>query len=203
MNTLSDLPRRVLLIGAAAVLTLSAVSTVSIAAASGGISHDRPSATGCTVPALAGPGVDVVLADMRSMMGGGSMVNNHPGMLGQNDWARFNHGMMRVTATPETVAAGTVSLRVANTGYLTHELVLLPLAPGQQPGQRRVAADGRVAEIGSLGEASATCAAGAGDGIAAGSAGWVSLTLASGRYELLCNLPGHYTGGMWTELDVR
>jgi len=26
--------------------------------------------------------------------------------------------------------------------------------------------------------------------------------LAAGRYELLCNLPGHYAAGMYTELDV-
>ena len=30
----------------------------------------------------------------------------------------------------------------------------------------------------------------------------MTLTLTPGRYELLCNLPGHYTGGMYTELDI-
>jgi uncharacterized cupredoxin-like copper-binding protein len=111
--------------------------------------------------------------------------------------------MMTVTATPRAVASGAVSLRVANTGYLTHELVVLPLAPGEQPGQRAPGADGKVAETGRVGEASASCAAGAGDGIASGSSGWTTLIVSAGRYELLCNLPGHYTGGMWTELDVR
>lgn len=32
--------------------------------------------------------------------------------------------------------------------------------------------------------------------------GWVTLHLPTGRYELLCNLPGHYTVGMYAELDV-
>jgi uncharacterized cupredoxin-like copper-binding protein len=202
MTQLTALPRRTLLIAAAAVLALAAVSTVSIAGATGGFSHHRASAAGCTVPALPGAAVDVSLADMRSMMGGGPMMGGNRGRLSQHDWPRFTHGMMRVTATPAAVAAGTISLRVVNTGYLTHELVVLPLAPGQQPGQRTVGADGKVAETGSLGEASATCASGSGEGITAGSSAWVSLTLAAGRYELLCNLPGHYLGGMWTELDV-
>jgi uncharacterized cupredoxin-like copper-binding protein len=30
----------------------------------------------------------------------------------------------------------------------------------------------------------------------------VTLDLKPGRYELLCNLPHHYAGGMYTELDV-
>ena len=31
----------------------------------------------------------------------------------------------------------------------------------------------------------------------------MTLTLAPGRYELICNLPGHYAAGMFTELTVR
>jgi uncharacterized cupredoxin-like copper-binding protein len=203
MSALTALPRRAVLTAAAAVLALSGVSAAGIAAASDGFGHHRASAAGCTVPALPGAVVDVSQADMRSMMGGGSMMGGNRGLLSQNDWPRFSHGMMTVNATPTTVAAGVVSLRVANTGYLTHELVVLPLADGQQPGQRPVGADGKVAETGSLGEASATCAAESGEGIAASSSGWVSRTLTTGRYELLCNLPGHYAGGMWTEFDVR
>jgi uncharacterized cupredoxin-like copper-binding protein len=34
-------------------------------------------------------------------------------------------------------------------------------------------------------------------------ASWVTLTLRLGRYELVCNLPGHYAIGMHAELDVR
>lgn len=44
--------------------------------------------------------------------------------------------------------------------------------------------------------------AGEGDGIAADSTGWVTLHLPAGRYELVCNLPGHYAAGRYTELDV-
>lgn len=135
------------------------------------------SRTTCTTPSLPGRVVNVTVTDM---MGGG----------------------MRVLATPASVPAGTVSLRVANTGTLTRELVVLPLAAGQPPGSRPIGPDSTVSEAGSLGEASATCAAGPGDGIGPGAASRVTLTLHPGRYELICNLPGHYARGMYTELDV-
>jgi uncharacterized cupredoxin-like copper-binding protein len=53
-----------------------------------------------------------------------------------------------------------------------------------------------------LGEVSAGCAAGAGEGLPAGSVGWVTVTLPAGRCELVCNLPSHYADGMRQELDV-
>ena len=31
----------------------------------------------------------------------------------------------------------------------------------------------------------------------------MTLALKPGRYELVCNLPGHYAAGMHGELDVR
>jgi uncharacterized cupredoxin-like copper-binding protein len=154
--------------------------------------------TACTVPRLAGAVVDVTLIDMGGMMHG-----NGPGPMMGGSYPPGGHGMMRVLADRHTVPAGTVSLRVANAGTRTHELVVLPLAAGQWPGARPVGPDGKVSEAGSLGEASASCAPGAGEGIAPGAAGWVTLTLRPGRYELICNLPGHYARGMYTELDVR
>ena len=111
-------------------------------------------------------------------------------------------GMMRIYLNPATVAAGQMSFRALNTGWLNHELVVLPLAQGQFPGQRLIGPDGRVDESGSLGEASRTCGEGDGDGIAPGTTGWTTITLAPGRYELICNIAGHYAAGMYTELDV-
>lgn len=32
--------------------------------------------------------------------------------------------------------------------------------------------------------------------------GWVTVTLPPGRYELICNLPGHCAEGMYTQLTV-
>jgi uncharacterized cupredoxin-like copper-binding protein len=159
-------------------------------------------ARACTVPRLAGSVVDVTLIDMG---GRGMMNGSAPGpMMGGNyPQGGYPQGMMRIFADRHAVPAGMVSLRVANVGARTHELVVLPLAAGHLPGTRALGLDRKVSETGSLGEASATCAAGAGEGIAPGAAGWVTLNLRPGRYELVCNLPGHYAQGMYTELDVR
>jgi uncharacterized cupredoxin-like copper-binding protein len=79
---------------------------------------------------------------------------------------------MMLRAAPTTVTAGQITFVAQNMGRRTHELVVLPLA------------------------------AGAGDGILAGSVGWVTVTLLAGRYELMCNLPNHNGDGMRQELDV-
>jgi uncharacterized cupredoxin-like copper-binding protein len=155
----------------------------------GGGSEYHYSALSCAAPpALPGHTVNVTLADMgmTKMTSGTAPMGAH----------------MMLRATPATVAAGQVSLVASNMGWRTHELVVLPLAAGAAAGQRAPGADGKVDETGSLSEASSSCAAGAGDGIASGNVGWVTVTLAAGRYELLCNLPNHYSDGMYQELVV-
>ncbi len=123
--------------------------------------------------------VDVTVTDMGAMMGPGMM---GPGMMGrggmmgpgwngpngangpgQTGYRYPGMGMMRIVVTPASVPAGPVSLRVLNTGGLSHELVVLPLAQGQYPGWRVTGPDGKVDESGSLGEASRTCGADKGD----------------------------------------
>lgn len=136
---------------------------------------------------LPGTVVDVVAGDMGGRMRG--MGDRMPGR------------MFLRTSTLD-VPAGTVSLRVTNVGTVDHEVVVLPLAAGQRVGERAVGADGTVDESGSLGEASRSDGAGAGDGIEPGAAGWVTLDLEPGRYELVCNLPGHYADGMYALLVV-
>lgn len=165
----------------------------------------------CAAPALPGTVVDVTLTDMGGMMGGPGMMGNGPYGPGANNngypWPRRG-GTTRVFVNPSTVPAGPVSLRVRNKGALTHEVVVLPLPQGQLPGQRVSGPDGKVDETGSLGEASRTCGADDGMdiapyGIAAGGAsGWTTITLPPGRYELICNIAGHYWSGMFAELDV-
>ena len=124
-------------------------------------------------------------------------------MGGMMDGGMMSGGrMMGLVASPSVAGAGTVSFRVWNAGMMVHELVVLPLHAGGA-GTRPVGADRRVSEDGSLGEASSSCGEGPGEGIVPGAASWVSLELAPGRYELICNLPGHYALGMFTELDVR
>jgi len=157
--------------------------------------------------------VDITLTDMGGMMEPGMMEPGWSGAYGpgQNgyQWPRMGMmGMMRIFPNPATVAAGQVSLRALNTGWLNHELVVLPLAQGQFPGQRVIGSDGKVDEAGSRGEASRTCGADKGDeqsnnyGIAPGTTGWTTITLPPGRYELICNIAGHYGAGMYAALDV-
>ena len=109
---------------------------------------------------------------------------------------------MMLRAVPATVPTGQISLVAENMGWRTHELVILPLQAGSPAGQRIPGPDGKVDESGSLGEASASCAAGSGEGISARAVGWTTVTLPTGRYELVCNLPNHYANGMHQELDV-
>jgi len=109
---------------------------------------------------------------------------------------------MMLQTTPATAPAGQISIVVSNRGWRTHELVILPLTAYAAPGRRVAGADGKVIETDSLGEASASCAHGAGHGITAGAVAWTTVTLTAGHYELLCNLANHYTDGMHEELTV-
>ena len=134
----------------------------------------------CAVPELPGSVVHVSVDNM--------------GMMGT--------GRMSLTTDHAIVAAGQVSFLVSNTGSLTHELIVLPLDAGSPVGVRAIGSDARVDETTSLGEASANCGEGEGDGIQPDRSGWVTLTLAPGRYELICNLPRHYAAGMRALLTV-
>lgn len=144
----------------------------------------------CPAPAsLPGATVRVSLMDM--------------GMMRAVDGVAPMGSPMRLVASSRSVPAGPVSLVAENRGWRTHELVVLPLPDGTAAGRRVPGPDGRVPEDGSLGEASASCTAGSGEGITSGAVGWVTLSLAPGRYELVCNLENHYANGMYQELDVR
>lgn len=159
-------------------------------AADGSTMPGRQASTTCAVPTdLPGTTVHVAVTDMR--MGGA--------MMGPASTA----ARMMLRAVPAVVPAGSVSFVVTNMGRRTHELVVLPLADGVAAGSRTSSAQGQVDEQGSLGEASRSCGPGTGDGIEPGTSGWVTLTLAPGEYELLCNEPNHYADGMWQRLTVR
>lgn len=194
------LARRPVVLGLASVLLGTGLSACTTGSGGGpmgsgpgqrmmGGSGYRYSSRTCTPPAdLPGTRVSVLLADrgMAHPAGGVAPMGAH----------------MMLRASTDHVPAGDVSLVAANRGWRTHELVVLPLAAGAAAGQRVVGSDGKVDETGSLGEASRSCAAGAGDGIVSGAVGWVTVTLPPGHYELVCNLQNHYANGMRQELVV-
>ena len=112
-------------------------------------------------------------------------------------------GPMGFVPRAATVPAGPVTLTLDNAGSRPHELVVLPLAPGQRAGNRTVGPGDRVDETGALGEVDPVCPPGSGgDGTVPGGVSQVTLTLVAGRYEVVCNLPGHYGSGMFATLTV-
>jgi uncharacterized cupredoxin-like copper-binding protein len=179
--------RAAILIAAAAALLLTAASLLAVALL-GGPGRVRAAGTSaCSAPDLAGTTVRVTETDMgRGMMGGPMM-----------------HGTMRLSPDRASVPHGQVSFAVTNLGNVPHELLVLPLPVGQTPGTRATGPDGRIDEAGLLGEASASCAEGEGQGILPGASSWVTLSLQPGRYEILCNYPGHYAVGMYAEITVN
>lgn len=172
-------------------VALAAASVLTLAALGGAFDHGRGRQTGssCVVPTLPGTVIDATLINM-----GGPMTRSSGGsMMG---------GMMRLSLDRSTVAAGQVTFLAVNAGNINHELVVLALPVDQIVGTRPIGADGKIDETGSLGEASNSCAAGSGDGIAPGASSWVTVTLPAGRYEVVCNLAGHYAAGMYAQLTV-
>jgi uncharacterized cupredoxin-like copper-binding protein len=115
-------------------------------------------------------------------------------------------GAMRLATDRATASNGTVSFFVTNDGSVNHEMVVLALPDTQIAGTRTQDGGAQVDEAGSLGEASSTCGEGSGEGsgegILPGASGWVTVSLAPGRYELVCNLPGHYAAGMYTQITI-
>jgi uncharacterized cupredoxin-like copper-binding protein len=176
----------------AAVVAVVASAAVAVGAVGGGADggHGFLSGSRRAASKLPGTVVNVSLANM-----GGSMMGSQRNTM-------MGRGAMRLIADKTTVPHGTVSFLVTNSGSIDHEMVVLPLADSQTAGTRPIAGDARIDEAGSLGEASKTDGEGAGKGIVSGASGWMSITLAPGHYELVCNLAGHYTAGMFTQLTV-
>lgn len=144
----------------------------------------------------------LVLANCGPKHPQGAVVNVHLFDRGGSMMGAGNAMMVSMAASPDTVSPGTVTFIATNTGALNHELLVLP-APLDGVGTRTVANDGKIDEAASLGEASTSCGRGAGSGISPGAASWVTLRLAPGDYELLCDVPWHYANGMFTRFTVK
>jgi uncharacterized cupredoxin-like copper-binding protein len=99
---------------------------------------------------------------------------------------------MVILASPKSVPEGKVTLTVTNRGTVEHELVVMRWngSPRSVPVSHYKADEGKRV----LGEVPE---------LAPGKTGKVTLTLRSGKYVLICNVPGHYMLGMATPLTVR
>jgi len=100
---------------------------------------------------------------------------------------------MAIRTSTSIVPSGPVTFVVQNAGTVTHEVVVIrtDLPHGLLPADP--SAPGKVLETGSAGES--------GD-IDAGATTQFTLTLAPGRYALICNQPGHYAAGMHVAFTV-
>jgi uncharacterized cupredoxin-like copper-binding protein len=102
---------------------------------------------------------------------------------------------MEMTATPDNVKAGHVTIHANNQSKgLVHEVIVVrPKANGGD-----LPYDGRTGQviekqITHLGEVS---------DLSPGKSGSLTLRLRPGAYLLICNQPNHYKAGMWTKLTV-
>ena len=88
--------------------------------------------------------------------------------------------------------AGAVTFKVTNAGKLVHEMVVIKtnLKAANLPKDKT----GKASEAGSIGET--------GD-VKPGETKTVVFHLKKGHYALICNLPGHYVGGMRMDFTVN
>jgi uncharacterized cupredoxin-like copper-binding protein len=103
---------------------------------------------------------------------------------------------MKMTATPDGVRAGRVTIHASNLSQrLVHEVIVVrePANGAKLPYDENT---GRVIEkqIKALGEVS---------DLPAGKSGSLIVRLEPGNYLLICNQPNHYLAGMWTKLTVN
>ena len=97
----------------------------------------------------------------------------------------------KVIPSVTTVKAGKVTFVVSNVGKINHEMVVVKtIVP---PGKLKENAEHEVSERGAVGEAV----------VDHGKTGRVTLTLKPGKYQLLCNLPSHYTAGQYIGFTVK
>ena len=97
----------------------------------------------------------------------------------------------KVVPAKSSASAGQVTFVVRNAAGMAHQLVVIRTS--------RKAADlpvsgARASEKGKVGEV---------DDIGGGATKKLTLALKKGHYALICNLPGHYQGGMHADFTVR
>jgi uncharacterized cupredoxin-like copper-binding protein len=102
---------------------------------------------------------------------------------------------MGIKVTPKKVRAGVVTFKVTNSSKDTiHEMIVMYLQDPTKP-LPYIDAESRVDEdkAGDKGEVSE---------LDPGKSGSLTVTLKPGKYLLICNVPGHFAAGMWTEFEV-
>lgn len=102
---------------------------------------------------------------------------------------------MGMKLSRKSAPPGEVTFKVMNLSKDTiHEMIVMYLADPTKP-LPYIDAENRVDEdkAGDKGEVSE---------LDPGKSGTLTVTLQTGKYLLICNVPGHFAAGMWTEFEV-
>lgn len=101
-------------------------------------------------------------------------------------------GNMTIQA-PESVPAGSTVVTAPNTDTVVHEVVFIKT--DTPAGKLPTEANGEAIEQGEV--------AGEIEDVPPGESLSTTIDLTPGHYALICNLPGHYAAGMYTDLQVK
>jgi uncharacterized cupredoxin-like copper-binding protein len=151
--------------------------------------------TAFTAPALADATVNVSLWDKGGMMDMGKNMMMGMGMK-EHMAGHMKMAMMGIDIDVKSVPAGKVTFNVTNASKeILHEMLVSPIKD-ENTQLPFIDNENRVDEeaSGDLGEVSE---------LEPGKSGALTLDLKPGLYILFCNVPGHYTWGMWTTLKVE
>ena len=149
------------------------ITGLVVALIANGKANDGRNATRAAAPATAA-------ATPGGMPGGMMGGSAQPGVV------RVTLGEMWVRPSVTSVPAGKVTFVASNMGHVQHELMIerMPLRM-EGPGKPvEDAAQGMIEDIGP------------------GRSGKMTLRLKPGKYELFCNVPGHYAAGQHIEFTV-
>lgn len=102
----------------------------------------------------------------------------------------------RLVVRPATVPAGWLALQISNQGPDTHEVIIVRTATADT--RLPLRSDGITVDEDAL----QARMVGSADVVLPGTKRMLRVHLAPGRYELFCNMAGHYGGGMHTWLLV-
>jgi uncharacterized cupredoxin-like copper-binding protein len=119
--------------------------------------------------------------------------NDDSGGRADNATVRVTERDFRISA-PKRVSAGDVHVSVRNTGPDDHEFIVVRLRGKALP----LRPDGLTVDEDAIEHATVAVLEPAEPGVHE-----LRMSLEPGRYELLCNMYGHYAGGMHTKLVVR
>jgi uncharacterized cupredoxin-like copper-binding protein len=95
-----------------------------------------------------------------------------------------------IAISQKSSSHGKVTFAVKNSGGVEHELVVIKT---KTAASKLKVSGGEASENGSVGEVE----------LAKGKSKNLTLTLSKGHYALICNVPGHYKGGMHVDFTVK